>query len=132
MKLGDNASIAKTITEADVVLFAGISLDTNPVHLDEQYAATTQFGGRIAHGMLAASLISAVLGTRLPGPGAIYLGQNLKFRAPVKIGDTLTATATVAKIREDKPILTLETVVTNQDGAQVITGEAVVMVPEKA
>ena len=91
--VGQRASIAKTITEADVLLFAAVSLDTNPVHLDAEAAKASPFGERVAHGMLSAGLISAVLGTKLPGPGAVYLGQTLKFRAPVRIGDTVTATA---------------------------------------
>jgi 3-hydroxybutyryl-CoA dehydratase len=128
-EIGDTASLQKTVTEADVVGFAAISLDDNPVHLDEEYARTTRFGGRIAHGMLAASLVSAVLGTRLPGPGTIYLGQTLSFKGAVRIGDTITATVTVTKVREDKPIATLETVVTNQQGDVVLSGEAVVLAP---
>src|SRR5579875_644958 len=95
LQIGQTASLAKTITEADIVLFAAVSLDTNPVHLDEETASQTRFGGRIAHGMLSAGLISAVLGTRLAGPGTIYMGQTLRFRAPVKIGDTVTATAEI-------------------------------------
>ena len=129
MKIGDSASLSKTVTETDIVLFAGLSLDTNPVHLDEVHASKTQFGGRIAHGMLAAGLVSAVLGTKLPGPGTIYLSQTLKFKTPVRPGDTITATATVATLREDKPIATLETVVTNQDDVIVLTGEAAVFCP---
>ncbi len=129
MQIGDSASLSKTITETDIVLFAGLSLDTNPVHLDEVHASKTQFGGRIAHGMLAAGLVSAVLGTKLPGPGTIYLSQSLKFRAPVRPGDTITATATLTALREDKPIGTLETVVTNQDDVVILTGEAVVFCP---
>jgi 3-hydroxybutyryl-CoA dehydratase len=128
-EIGDTASLQKTVTEADVVGFAAISLDDNPVHLDEEYARTTRFGGRIAHGMLAASLVSAVLGTRLPGPGTIYLGQTLSFKGAVRIGDAITATVTVTKVREDKPIATLETVVTNQQGDVVLSGEAVVLAP---
>ncbi len=124
--VGQAASLEKAITERDLDLFGEVSLDTNPVHFDEAYARTTPFGGRIAHGMIGASLISAALGTRLPGPGCVYLGQTLKFTAPVRIGDTLTATVTVKTAREDKPILTLETVVTNQNGERVLEGEAVV------
>jgi len=118
----------KTITVADLDGFAAITLDTNPVHLDEAYAKTTRFGGRVAHGMLAASLVSAVLGTRLPGPGTIYLSQSLAFKGPVRIGDTLTATATVTAMRADKPIVTLATTVENQRGELVLSGEAVVLV----
>jgi len=126
--VGASASLDKTIVESDLTDFARLSLDTNPVHLDEDYARTTRFGGRIAHGMLAASLVSAVLGTRLPGPGTVYLSQSLAFKGPVRIGDTITATATVKAVREGKPIVTLETVVSNQHGDVVLTGEAVVLV----
>jgi len=127
--VGEAASLDKVITEEDVELFGRVSLDRNPVHFDEAYAATTRFGGRIAHGMLSAGLISAVLGTRLPGPGSVYLGQTLRFMAPVRIGDTITATVTVRHVREDKPIVTLETRCTNQSGEVVLTGEATVLVP---
>src|SRR5215510_13403595 len=92
---GMSAIFTKTVTEADIVLFAGISGDTNPVHLDEEFAKGTMFKGRIAHGMLTVAFISAVLGTRLPGPGSVYLGQSLKFTAPVRIGDTVRARATI-------------------------------------
>ncbi|MGM0574507.1 MAG: MaoC family dehydratase [Myxococcota bacterium] len=126
LEIGQSASFTKTITEADVVLFAGITGDMNPVHVDETYASGTPFGGRIAHGMLGAGLISTVLGTRLPGPGSLYLGQTLQFKAPTRIGDTVTATVTVKKVREDKPIYTLETVCTNQDDEVLVEGEAVV------
>lgn len=95
LDLGMSASVSRTISEADILMFAGVSGDTNPVHLDQEFAASTMFGGRIAHGMLSAGLISAVFGTRLPGPGSIYLSQNLKFKAPVKIGDTVVARVTV-------------------------------------
>ncbi len=95
LAVGMTASIGKTITEADILMFAAVSTDTNPVHLNAEVAAATQFGVRIAHGMLSAGLISAVLGTRLPGPGTIYMSQSLRFRAPVKIGDTVTATVEV-------------------------------------
>ena len=124
--VGDAASVTKTITEEDLVLFAKVSLDVNPVHFDEAVASKTRFGGRVAHGMISAGLISAVIGTKLPGPGAMYLGQTLKFLAPVRIGDTITATATVKAVRADKPIFTLETVCTNQAGERVLEGEAVV------
>lgn len=126
--VGDTASLSKTVTELDLERFAEVSLDRNPVHFDEDYAKTTRFGGRIAHGMISAGLISAVIGTQLPGPGSIYLSQSLRFRAPVRIGDTVTATVTVSAVREDKPIITLETVCTNQDGEALLTGEAVVLV----
>ena len=98
LQLGMSASIAKTVTEADIILFAGISTDVNPMHLNEEWAKTTQFGGRIAHGMLSVGFISAVLANKLPGAGTIYLGQTLKFKAPVRIGDTVTATVTVREL----------------------------------
>lgn len=127
LKIGDIASRTKTITDADVQDFARATGDTNPVHLDDAYAAGTRFGRRIAHGMLTGSLISAVLGNDLPGHGAIYLGQEFKFRAPVYLGDTVTATVEVVAYREDKRIATLKTTCTNQDGIVVIEGEAVVI-----
>jgi len=125
LKIGDKASLSKTISEQDVSDFARLSLDTNPLHLDEDYARQTRFGGRIVHGMLGASLISAVIGTQLGGP--IYLSQSLKFLIPIHIGERITATAEVIAVREDKNIVTLNTVVTNQLGEQVISGEAVVL-----
>ena len=125
IKVGDEASFAKTITEADVVNYAGLSGDFNPVHIDAEYAAQSMFKERISHGMLVAGLISAVLGTRLPGPNSIYLGQELKFTAPVKIGDTVTAHASVTEKRDDKQIITMRTWVTNQRGETVIDGSAV-------
>ena len=130
MKVGDSASTVKTIGESDVYLFAGITGDLNPAHTDEVSASQTPFGGRIAHGILSAGLISAVLGMRLPGPGTIYLGQELKFTKPVRIGDTVTATATVSEIVAEKNIVKLETVCTNQDGVCVVTGTAKVMPPK--
>ena len=125
LKLGDCALLSKTITEADVAEFARVTLDTNPLHLDEEYARQTRFGGRVAHGMLGAGLISAVIGTKLGGP--IYLGQTLKFQKPIRIGDTLTATAEVIAVRQDKNIVTLKTSVTNERGEEVIVGEATVL-----
>ncbi len=127
LKVGDTASFSKTVTEADIVLFAGVSGDTNPVHLDQDFAATTMFKGRIAHGMLSAGFISTVLGTKLPGPGAIYLSQSLKFKAPVRPGDTVKATVTITEILPERKRVTLATVCTVGD-AVVIDGEAVVMV----
>jgi acyl dehydratase len=127
LAVGDAASITRTAGEREVELFAEATGDTNPVHLDEAYAAGTRFGGRIAHGMWSAGLISAVLGTKLPGPGAIYLSQSLKFTAPVRIGDAVTATATVTKARPKRGLYTLETVCRNQAGETVLSGEAVVL-----
>ena len=126
IKVGDEASFAKTITEADVVNYAGLSGDFNPVHIDAEYAAQSMFKERISHGMLVAGLISAVLGTLLPGPNSIYLGQELTFTAPVKFGDTVTAHVSVTEKRDDKRIIKLRTWVTNQRGETVIDGGAVV------
>ena len=128
LKVGDSAEIRKTIADEDVRAFAELTGDRNPVHLDEEYAASTRFGRRIAHGMLGASLISAVLANELPGRGTVYLSQTLKFTAPVFLGDTVTARVTVKRLREDKPVVTLETVCTNQRGERVVEGEAVVLV----
>jgi acyl dehydratase len=130
IKVGDSASFTKTFTDADVRSFAAISGDQNPIHLDETYAAGTQFKSRIVHGMLTSGLISAVLGMQLPGPGSIYLKQTLNFRAPVYLDDTITAIATVTHIREGKPIITLETKCLNQDGTLVLEGEAVLLAPQ--
>ena len=129
LKVGDTAEISKTIADEDVRAFAELTGDRNPVHLDEEYAAATRFGRRIAHGMLGASLISAVLANELPGRGTVYLSQTLKFTAPVFLGDTVTARVTVKSVREDKPVVTLETVCTNERGERVVEGEAVVLVP---
>ncbi len=126
IKIGDEASLSRTITDAHIVNFAGITGDFNPVHVDAEYAQQSMFGERICHGMLMAGLISAVLGMQLPGPNAIYLGQDLKFTAPVKIGDTVTVTATVTEKRDDKRIIKLRTAVSNQKGELVVDGNAVV------
>lgn len=128
LKVGDTASLTKTITDADIRAFAELSGDRNPLHLDDEYAATTRFGRRIAHGMLATSLISTVLGTMLPGTGTVYLSQQTKFVAPVYPGDEVTARVTVTNVRESKPIVTLETICENQNGELLIKGEAVVLV----
>jgi 3-hydroxybutyryl-CoA dehydratase len=129
LNVGDGAEVSKTITDEDVRAFAELTGDRNPVHLDEEYASTTRFGRRIAHGMLGASLISTVLASELPGPGSVYLSQTLRFNAPVFLGDTVTARVTVKHVREDKPVVMLETVCTNQRGERVVEGEAVVLVP---
>ncbi|MBC8504258.1 MAG: MaoC family dehydratase [Anaerolineales bacterium] len=126
---GDSASRTKTFSDEDVRSFANISGDNNPIHLDDEYAAGTQFGQRLVHGILTSGLISAVLGTQLPGPGSVYIKQTINFRAPVYIGDTITATVTAKKIREDKPIATFETVCKNEAGKVVINGEAVLLLP---
>ena len=131
LSVGQSAELVRTVGEADIVAFAQVTGDTNPVHLDADYAATTSFGQRIAHGMLSAGYISAVLGTRLPGPGAIYLSQTLRFKRPVRIGDAVTAQVTVTDINEAKAQVTLSTVCT-VNGKAVVEGEALVMVPRKA
>jgi 3-hydroxybutyryl-CoA dehydratase len=123
-KVGDSESVTKTISEADVEEFAHISGDNNPVHLDEEYASTTRFGKRIAHGVLVAGLISATIGTRIPGNGAIYAGQCIKFLRPVYLGDTITATVTILDYDRDRGKMTLDTVCRNQDGEMVLSGEA--------
>ncbi len=130
VQIGQKAMRTKTISTADVEAFAQISGDSNPVHLDDAYAATTQFGQRIAQGMLTASLISALLANDLPGPGSIYLSQTLSFKAPVFPGETITATAEVIAFRETRRIATLRTTCHNQDGKLVIEGEAVVLGPD--
>lgn len=124
---GAKATRSQTITDEMVRSFATLTGDTNPVHLDETYAATTRFGKRIAHGMLAASLISAALANDLPGPGTVYLSQTLQFKAPVYLGDTVTAVIEVKSVREDKPIATLITTCINQDNVTILEGEAVVL-----
>ena len=126
-KVGDSAEIIKTIEQSDIDAFANVTGDRNPVHVDEEFAKTTRFGKRIAHGMLTASLISAVLANKLPGAGSVYLGQTLQFVAPVFPGDEITARVTVKAIREDKPIMKLETICLNQRGEVVIRGEATVL-----
>jgi len=131
LKVGMTGVYAKTITDADIVMFAGISGDTNPVHLDAHFADQTAFKGRIAHGMLSASFISTVLGTRLPGPGCIYLSQTLKFRAPVKAGDTVTARVTIKDVDQQSKRVVLETVCSVGEKA-VIEGEALLLVNRRA
>lgn len=128
--IGDTASFSKTVSESDVYLFAGVTGDFNPAHINESYAEKTFFKTRIAHGILAAGFISAVLGTQLPGPGTIYLRQSLNFRAPVEIGDTITATVEVIEIAKEKKRVRLSTVCVNQEGTVVLDGEAVVSPPK--
>ncbi len=130
LAVGQSASFAKTITEADILMFAGVSGDTNPVHLDEEFAAATPFKGRIAHGMLTASLISTVFGTRLPGPGCIYMSQSLKFLAPVRVGETARAHVTIKAIDRERRRVTFETVCT-VGGKNVLEGEAIIMVQRR-
>lgn len=127
IRVGDKASFTKTISECDVYAFAGITGDFNPIHVNQEFAAQSRFKQRIAHGMLSASFISTVIGTELPGVNTVYLSQEVKFTAPVYFGDTLTAEAEVLEKREDKRILTLKTIVTNQHGKVVVDGQAKVM-----
>ena len=127
IEVGAKASFTRTITETDVVLFAGITGDMNPFHLNEEYARRARFGGRIAHGMLVSGLISAAIGMKLPGPGSVYLRQELDFRHPVHIGDTITATVEVLRVQSGKPIVTLSTACVNQDGVMVVEGKALVL-----
>ncbi len=132
IQIGDTASFSKTVTEGDICLYAGISGDFNPAHMNAERAREGMFGQRIAHGMLSAGFISNVLGNQLPGPGTIYVSQELRFVKPVFINDTVTATVTVTQRDEGKNRLKLETVVVNQRGETVITGTATVMPPKKA
>jgi 3-hydroxybutyryl-CoA dehydratase len=130
--IGTTASRTQTFTDEAVRIFAQVSGDDNPIHLDDAYAQGTPFGRRLVHGILTASLISATIANDLPGRGSIYMSQTLKFTAPVFIGDTVTATVEVIDFRERRRIVTLQTTCTNQDGKVVLTGEAVVMAPEPA
>lgn len=130
LSVGQSAEMSRMVGAGDIEAFAQVSGDSNPVHLDAAYAATTPFGERIAHGMLSAAYISAVLGTRLPGPGAIYLSQSLRFRRPVKIGDRVTARVTVKALDERRGHVTLDTVC-EVDGKAVVDGEALVIAPRR-
>ena len=127
LNVGDKASRTTTITDEMIRAFADLTGDSNPVHLDDAYAAGTRFGRRIAHGMIAAGLISATLADDLPGPGTVYLSQTLQFKAPVYPGDTITTTVEVKSLRPDKPIITLVTTCKNEDDVLVLEGEAVVL-----
>ncbi|MGZ8463687.1 MAG: MaoC family dehydratase [Candidatus Deferrimicrobiaceae bacterium] len=127
-KVGDTAELSKTVTEEDIVLFAKVTGDFNPVHVSEEFAKKTRFGGRIAHGMLSAGLISAVIGMKLPGPGCLYLSQTLNFRGPVKIGDEITARVEVAEVISEKR-LRLKTECLNQRSETVLDGEAIIVPP---
>ena len=131
IKVGDAAEFTKTVSESDIYLYAGLSGDFNPAHVNETYAQKTFFKTRIAHGMLAAGFISAVLGTRLPGPGTIYLKQELNFLAPVRMGDTITARAEVVEVNVEKKRVIMKTICSNQEGAIVLDGEALVSPPRK-
>ncbi|MEX0759767.1 MAG: MaoC family dehydratase [Tistlia sp.] len=131
LEIGMTASFSKTVTDADIVLFSGVSGDTNPVHISQEFAEQTMFKGRIAHGMLSAGFISAAFGTKLPGPGCIYLSQNLRFRAPVKIGDTVTARVTIKKMDQERRRVTFDTTCTVRERV-VVDGEALLMVASRA
>ncbi len=131
LTVGQSAELVRAVGAADIEAFAAVTGDNNPVHLDAEFAATTSFGERIAHGMLSAGYISAVIGTQLPGPGAIYLSQSLRFKRPVKIGDEVTARATITEIDAAKARVTLATVCL-VNGKPVVEGEALIMVPRKA
>jgi 3-hydroxybutyryl-CoA dehydratase len=130
LSVGMSAIFSKTVTDADVVMFAGLSGDTNPVHLDQNFAAQTMFGDRIAHGMLSASFVSTVFGTKLPGPGCIYVSQNLRFKAAVMVGDTVTARVTISEINSQKRRVVFDTVCSVGDKI-VIDGDATLMVDSK-
>ena len=130
LKVGMSAMFGKTVTEADIVAYAGVSGDTNPIHLHEGFAKGTRFGQRIAHGMLSGSFISAVIGTKLPGPGSVYISQTMEFKAPVLIGETITAVATITAIDERRRRVTLKTQCLNGDKV-VIDGEAQILVPRR-
>jgi 3-hydroxybutyryl-CoA dehydratase len=130
LAVGMSAVYARTVTEADIILFAGISGDNNPVHMNEVYARSTVFKGRIVHGLLSASFVSTVIASRLPGPGSIYLSQNLRFKAPVRAGDTVAACVTVTEILREKSRVALKTVCSVGDTV-VIDGEALVLVPAR-
>ena len=130
LEIGMHDIFAKTITDADIITFAGISGDTNPVHLNHEFASETIFEGRIAHGMLTASFVSTVIGTKLPGPGCIYVSQSLRFKAPVRSGDTVNAVCTVDKLIPEKKFIELKTVC-SVNGKVVVDGEATIMVPSR-
>ena len=132
LKVGDTAKFSKTVSESDIYLFAGVTGDLNPAHVNEEYAKGTFFKNRIAHGMLSASFISTVIGTMLPGPGSIYMRQEVNFLAPVKIGDTVTAIVEVAEIVAEKKRVRLKTYCVNQENTTVVDGEALVSPPRKA
>lgn len=129
--VGQKASFSRTVTETDLVMFAGLSGDYNPVHMDREYATGTRFGQRIAHGMLTASFLSRLLGMELPGKESVYLEQTLKFKKPVLIGDTITATAEILDIDYERRIFTLSTICTNQEGVTVLSGEGKMMMPKE-
>ncbi|SEQ82003.1 3-hydroxybutyryl-CoA dehydratase [Virgibacillus subterraneus] len=130
-EIGQSAQFSRTVTETDFIMFAGLSGDYNPIHIDQEYAESTFFGGRISHGLLTASMLSRLLGMHLPGPGSIYVSQSLTFTKPVYIGDTITAYAEVININEDSRLLILQTTCRNQIGSTVLDGEGVMKLPKK-
>lgn len=130
LKIGDAAEFSKTVSESDIYLYAGVTGDFNPAHIDEDYAKQTFFKTRIAHGMLSAGFISTVIGNKLPGTGTIYVTQNLSFLAPVRIGDTITARVEIVDIVDEKNRARLKTTCFNQEGTRVLDGEAVVSPPK--
>ena len=130
IKIGDTAEFAKTVSESDIYLYAGVTGDFNPAHINEAYAQKTFFKTRIAHGMLTAGFISAILANKLPGPGTIYLKQELTFLAPVRIGDTITAKVEAVEIITEKNRVRFKTTCVNQDGTQILDGEAVISPPK--
>jgi 3-hydroxybutyryl-CoA dehydratase len=130
LRIGDTAEFTKTISESDIYLFAGVTGDLNPAHINESYAQNTFFKTRIAHGMLLAGFISAVIGMKLPGPGAIYVRQELKFLAPARIGDTVTARVEVMQMQPEKNRITLRTTCTNQENTLIMDGEAMISPPK--
>ncbi|NIZ18992.1 MaoC family dehydratase [Entomospira culicis] len=127
LEVGMKASLSRTVTEADVAMFAGLSMDFNPAHMNEEAAKSGVFKQRVAHGMLSAGFISAILGTKLPGEGSIYMGQTLQFTAPVFLGDTVTATCEITQLIPEKHRVILSTTCTKQDGTEVIKGEATIL-----
>ena len=129
LQIGDTATLTRVFTDEDVRLYADLSTDHNPVHLDADFAASTQFGQRIVHGMLVGSLFSALLGEQLPGHGSIYMSQNLQFKAPVYLNTEVIASVEITAIREGKPIVSLKTTCVDNDGKLLVTGEAVMYVP---
>ncbi len=130
LKVGDSAEFAKTVSESDVYLYAGITGDFNPAHVNEAYAQKTFFKTRIAHGMLTAGFISAILANQLPGPGTIYIRQELNFLAPVRMGDTVTARVEIIEINAEKNRVKVKTTCNNQEGTQILDGEALISPPK--
>jgi len=130
LKIGQVGTLGKTITDADILMFAGVSGDTNPAHMDDEYAATTMFKTRIAHGMLSGAVISALFGTKFPGPGCIYVAQSLRFKAPVRVGDTLRVKAEITDLKPEKKFAVFRTTGTVRETV-VVDGEATLMIPSR-